>query len=94
MRSLPALTSLSSALRLKPRYRAASLTFKHIGSSDSLLAIPAYLFDDVLGPTVFVQLARDLLPFIIGELRARLWDDRLRHEIAVVSRHGTKAKAS
>ena len=45
---------------------------KHIGSGDSLPAIPAYLFDDVLGPTVFLQLAKDLLPLIIGELWARL----------------------
>ncbi len=54
---------------------------EHIGSSDSLLAVPAYLFDDVLGPTAFLQLAKDLLPFIIGELWARLWDDRLADEV-------------
>src|SRR6266700_1082854 len=28
---------------------------EHIGSSDSLLAVPAYLFDDVLGPTAFLN---------------------------------------
>ncbi len=44
---------------------------EHIGSSDSLLAVPAYLFDDVVGPTAF----------LIGELWARVWDDPLADEV-------------